>query len=198
MIGNLNHIDGLLSANLPADEYVVINSAWLTLMGLRANGDLDLIISRRLRASLFPDSPLDLSLGLPGPHERRVRIHADNGPYSKLPGIQSSDDIVYRHHIRFEGLPFVTPRLYFLYKQVRLADMQQRISDLPWYLRHPYFSAYRHKTYSKRNKDQRDFVAIKQFFSRPRPPHLTHISDAQWGLDDPRIAGDLIGADRNV
>ncbi len=198
MISSLNHIQGLLDASLPADEYVVINSAWLTIMGLRANGDLDLIISSRLRASHFPDAPLDLSFGLPGPYERRVRVHADNGPYSKLPGIGSSDDVIYQHHLEFEGLPFVTPRLYFLYKQVRLAEMQRRISVLPLLLRHPYGSTYRRKIFSKRDKDSRDFTAIKKFFRGPRPPHLAQISDADWGLDDPQLAADLVGSGHHV
>ena len=79
-------LDELIAAGLPANEFAVVHSAWLALMGIRENGDLDLILSSRLRARLFPNGDQHRTLGLPGPFERRIRFHPADSAYGTFYG----------------------------------------------------------------------------------------------------------------
>ena len=64
MIDNIKHLEGLVSAGLETNEYVIINSAWLTLMGIRTNNDLDLILSSRLWKSQFSEAENQVNNGV--------------------------------------------------------------------------------------------------------------------------------------
>ena len=191
MIDHINHIQGLFEAELPVDEYVIINSVWLTLMGLRGNGDLDLLLSSRLWRERYPEKKTELSFGIPGDYERRLRVHSlDSGPYGQLPGIADNDDAVYNHRIVLEGIPLIEPALYFRYKVARSRSMETEIAALPLWKRHRLLAGKSRKLFLKRGKDRRDFELIRQYFAdgKHRAGPLSEITDTQWGLDAPGLA----------
>jgi len=187
MIDKVKHIQGLFDENLPLGEFVIINSIWLTLMGLRTNGDLDLLLSSKLWKERFSDKPKSLSFGIPGPFERRLRVHSiDSGPYGKLVGVKDNDDVVYNHRIILEGLPLVKPSLYFQYKVNRFLVMDQAMSKIPKWKKNIFLQGKNKKLISKWEKDNNDFKLIRSYFSsdRRKRENLSHITNEQWGLDD--------------
>jgi len=187
MIDQVKHIQGLFDANLPLGEFVIINSIWLTLMGLRKNGDLDLLLSSNLWNQRFSDKPKDLSFGIPGPFEKRLRVHSlDSGPYGRLEGVKDNDDVVYNHRIMVEGLPLVKPSLYFRYKVNRFLVMDIEMSKIPKWKKNVFLQGKNKKLISKWEKDNNDFKLIRSYFSsdRNKRENLSHITNEQWGLDD--------------
>ena len=187
MIDQVKHIQGLFDANLPLDEFVIINSIWLTLMGLRKNGDLDLLLSSNLWNQRFSDKPKGLSFGIPGPFEKRLRVHSlDSGPYGRLAGVKDNDDVVYNHRIMVEGLPLVRPSLYFRYKVNRFLVMDSAMSKIPKWKKNVFLQGKNKKLISKWEKDNNDFKLIRSYFSsdRNKCENLSHITNEQWGLDD--------------
>jgi len=187
MIDQVKHIQGLFDANLPLDEFVIINSIWLTLMGLRKNGDLDLLLSSNLWNQRFSDKPKGLSFGIPGPFEKRLRVHSlDSGPYGRLAGVKDNDDVVYNHRIMLEGLPLVKPSLYFRYKVNRFLVMDSEMSKIPKWKKNVFLQGKNKKLISKWEKDNNDFKLIRSYFSsdRNKRENLSHITNEQWGLDD--------------
>jgi len=191
VIGTIRLLDHLLEAALPAEEYVLVNSAWLALMGIRENGDLDILISRKLWRQWFPGHPTQKSFGIPGPYERKIRVHSmDEGPYGRLEGVADNDDVVYNHRVEIEGIPFVEPRLYFKYKLDRLAKSTARARSIPWWRRNRFLAGPERKTFLKRDKDARDFELIRRYFhaENERFGTVARISDAQWGKNDPSLS----------
>ena len=47
LIEKIQYISEFLNENLPKEEYLIVNSAWLSLMNIRINGDLDILISTK-------------------------------------------------------------------------------------------------------------------------------------------------------
>ena len=47
-ISRVNGLDLLLSYNLPRDKFVLMNSCWQSILGIRDNGDLDVLITPEL------------------------------------------------------------------------------------------------------------------------------------------------------
>ena len=187
MIEKVKHIDGLFDANLPLGEFLIINSIWLTLMGLRVNGDLDLLISSKLWNNRFSDKPRNLSFGIPGKYERRLRVHSiDSGPYGKLLGIKDNDDVVYNHRIEIEGLPIVEPSLYFRYKVERFLVLESKLSKIPKWRRISLLGGENNALIKKWRKDYTDFKMLRSYFSKGRhaDSNLSKISESEWGLDD--------------
>jgi len=187
MIERIRHIEGLQSARLPADEYAVVHSAWLTLMGMRPNGDLDLIMSSRLRRELFSKPNLEGHLGLPGPLEQRIRIQPMNSPYGAFYGARGIDDVIRNYCIEIDGVHFIEPRFYFAFKKQRLLGLRASRCSLPWW-RHTLmysFGANRILT-RKISRDERDFAWLDGFFDRSghRRAEFQHIPDTAWGLPD--------------
>lgn len=187
MINQVKHLQGLYDANLPVNEFVIINSIWLSLMGLRQNGDLDLLLSSKIWNQRFSDKPKNISFGIPGPYERRLRVHSiETGPYGKLVGVRDNDDVVYNHRILVEGLPLVKPSLYFRYKVNRFLLMDNEMNKIPIWRKNFLFEGKNKKLISKWKKDNNDFELIKSYFStqRNKLENLAHITDEQWGLED--------------
>lgn len=197
MIERVKHLEGLLKAELPTGEYVVINSVWLALMGIRVNGDLDLMLSSKLWQSRFSDYPVQKSFGLPGPLEKRVRVHAlEGGNYSRMTDAQNNDDAVYHHRVVLERIPFIEPRLYFQYKIRRLQGYQKTIARLPWWRRHRWLNPGNRKLFSKHIKDSRDVVLLQKYFQAglPRSGLLASITSAQWGQDQLELGELFLGS----
>lgn len=193
MIECIKHIDALMAADLPRDQFTIVNSAWLALMGLRVNDDLDIVISKTLWRERFGHIAANKSFGIPGANQKRLRVHAQQGPYVLLDDVADTDDLVHGHSLVIDDVRFVEPRLYFLYKTVRLAEMKGRLDDLPFW-RHLPFAAGRHaKPFRKQAKDVKDFQSLKRFFAAGlhREGALADIPLSAWGLEDAALAGYL-------
>ena len=184
MIDNIKHLAGLVSAGLETNEYVIINSAWLTLMGIRTNNDLDLILSSRLWRSQFSEYPPHKSFGLPGPLNKRIRVHSlDKGNYVNFTDIQSNDEAVYHHRIVLEGLPFIEPRFYFQYLLARLKINRDKIKGISWWRKNLVVSKNTKKMKNKIAKDIKTVKSLKKYFRSAsyKVGFLKHITSAQWG-----------------
>ena len=48
LIERVQYIDIFLKEKLPQSEYLIVNSAWLSMMDIRINGDLDILVSNNL------------------------------------------------------------------------------------------------------------------------------------------------------
>ena len=47
-IDKVKYLKEFLDFKFPTSEYIFVNSIWLTLMDIRINGDLDVLISNKL------------------------------------------------------------------------------------------------------------------------------------------------------
>ena len=55
LIERVQYIDIFLKEKLPQSEYLIVNSAWLSMMDIRINGDLDILVSNKLRNESLRD-----------------------------------------------------------------------------------------------------------------------------------------------
>ncbi len=185
MIETIRHLDGLNEAGLPRDGFAIVHSAWLTIMGMRPNGDLDLIMTSALRRERFPDSDPNRHFGLPGRLEMRIRFQPHDSPYGGYYGARGIDDVIANHCVEIDGFRFVEPRFYFEFKRRRLIRLDGQLRALPWWrrkLRVPV--GVNRKLFLKIQKDNRDFAWLEGFFARDghRRPEFAHIPDRAWGL----------------
>ena len=161
----IRYLEELLNFKLPTSEYLIVNSSWLTMMDLRVNGDLDILVSNKLWDKKFKEKSKDFSFGLPGKYEKKIRIHSINkGSYTSLEFVKSNDDLIYNNKIFVDNVPFINPKIYFLYKIERLRFNNIYIKNLPWWIRFGFFKASHKKYFLKRKKDLNDFKLIKVFF----------------------------------
>jgi hypothetical protein len=173
MIEKIKLIDALIAHELPASEFLVVNSAWLAMLGIRINGDLDMIMSSRLRAERFADIPVDSSFGLPGPLERRLRVQAQNHRYGQMFGARDLDDVITNHGIEIDGLRFIEPRFYFEATALNVLAKRAEMSSAPMWAR------WHHRL---RHKHERDLRALNRFFAagRQHQAWLSVVAPEQW------------------
>lgn len=98
---------------LPRCEYTIVQSGILTLMGIRKNDDLDIIISsklkKKLKGILVIAGKLRNNLkGIP----LGIDVMIDN-PKFRLYGCENDDDLVYNYSQLINGYNFAEPRFYF-------------------------------------------------------------------------------------
>jgi hypothetical protein len=187
MIENIRHMKELQAAHLPVDGFAVVHSAWLTLMGMRPNGDLDLIMTSALRRKQFGNPDPERHFGLPGPLVRRIRIMPMINPYGGFYGAQGIDDVISNYCIEIDGIRFIEPRFYFAFKKQRLRWLRDRQRDLPWLQRSLLFPFAPNRILRRKiAKDENDFAWINGFFDQDShcKAAFQHIPHAAWGLPD--------------
>ena len=187
MIERIKLINELLEADLPRTEFAVAHSAWLALMGMRRNGDIDLLMTSRLREKLFPDCDPELTHGIPGPMERRIRFHPENSLYATFYGASSVDDVIGNFTVEFDGVRFVEPRFYFMFKKKRMERVCLQKQSMSLWQKSFGLPIGRNKAMNRKlNKDRIDFAAIIRFLEEGyhKRPEFAHISDAAWGFPD--------------
>ena len=187
VIDSIKLLPELLLTDLPKSEYSIVNSAWLAMMGLRLNGDLDMVITKALWMSRFSDIPQDQSFGLPGPHARRIRIHPlIGGVYMQQCQSREPDDLISKNSVKVNGVNFIEPRYYFRYKMWRHQKLSADVGLLPWWRRTGLTAGKYQKTIKKLKKDTDDIKLLKGFFSNRR--HQTNswkfMSSLQWGVEE--------------
>ena len=189
MLNKIRSINEFIKYGLPEEEYAIVNSAWLSMMGIRINGDLDIIITDKLWDSTFSNKNKLSSFGLPGEYENRIRIHSQNGPYSQLKGIRDNNQLINEKYVLIKDIKFIMPRYYFEYKFSRLKKMSENIILMPWFKRIGLFRNYNESKWCKKyNKDYKDFIKVKEYFLNKNHKYseLSFVSDEDWGLDKER------------
>ena len=109
---NFRYLDKL--SRLPISQYCLTQSSILTLMGIRQNDDLDIIITSRLRKDL----------GLTDAHaniDKVVEIFPKNYDKFMVNGVKDDDDLIFNYTFSVNGYKFLEPRFYF--------DRKNKITD---------------------------------------------------------------------
>ena len=83
----------------PKEEYTIMQSGVLALMGIRQNSDLDVVISSKLKNELS-----DIPDGV------EVMVNRDK---FKVFGCSDDDDLIYNYSVNINGYNFAEPRFYF-------------------------------------------------------------------------------------
>ncbi len=110
-LSNFRHINEL--SMLPISQYCLTQSAILTLMGIRQNDDLDIIISSRLRKEMgIGDGHANIS---------NVEIFPKNYDKFMVNGVKDDDDLILNYTFSVDGYKFLEPRFYF--------DRKNKITD---------------------------------------------------------------------
>ena len=124
-LNRVKYINELLAQQWPSKEYALINSAWLAISGFKQNGDLDIIISSKLRKKYFNHESSDKTIGLPGAFEKRIRIHPHNSAYGTFYNCYDVDDLIYNYSVNIEKIKFVELRFFLMYKKYRLLKLKK-------------------------------------------------------------------------
>lgn len=119
-ISNIKYIEVLMQQCWPKSEFALVNSAWLTVGGLKENSDLDIIISSKLRKKIFNGKGINQTIGINGPYEKRVRIHPENSDYGYFYNCNGIDELIYNHTVTIGEVKFVELKFFLMYKKVRL------------------------------------------------------------------------------
>ena len=107
-VENINFIRILDDFGIPRNEYSISNSAILSLMGIESrvknNGDLDIIISSKVRKFLDKTQMKLPNVAHP--------FGKNSGKFKKF-GCKDDDDLVYNYSVNILGFNFTEPRFYF-------------------------------------------------------------------------------------
>ena len=122
-------LEQLDAMNIDRDEYCLTQSSILSLMSIRDNDDLDIIISSKLRKQniQFPDG---------------VDVFAANREKFNYFGAKGDDDILENYCVKIDGYKFLEPRFYFARKNNTTERDKLDWSKISWF-----FSYYNHKGY---------------------------------------------------
>ena len=119
-MSKIKFLDYLKDLNLPTSEFSLVNSSWLSILDIRQNGDLDVLISSKLRKYLFPNKDINKHHGLKYYFEKRIRFYPANSIYGEMYNAINVDDAIYNFSIKIGGVNFIQPRFYLMYKKIRL------------------------------------------------------------------------------
>ena len=190
-MNEIKHYDDLMEASLPAGEYVLVNSVWLAMMGIRENGDLDILLSSKLWKSRFKNFKTDQSFGMPGTNSRKLRVHPmEGGNYVTMTDLESNDDAIYKHKVVVNNIPLIEPKFYFQYLMVRRKKFTLKFSNVPWWKRFELINPGYKKLKKKVLKDNTTLNQIKNYFSKLQHDNgqLREISQQQWGFKHPALS----------
>ncbi len=123
-------LDQLDKLGIDRNEYCLTQSSILTIMGIRDNDDLDIIISSNLRKQ---------NISFP----RGIEVFPENYEKFKCFGANSDDSILKNFCVTIDGYKFLEPRFYFSRKNIN--NTQRDISD--WQLIKKFFENENHKGY---------------------------------------------------
>lgn len=168
------------------DDFCLVNSCWLPMLGIRANGDLDVVVRKAKWDEWFPQALPDCKSKTPvflG--NNRVRVLCDESPYLKLGYCTSVDELIGSHTVNIEGVLCVRPRLYIDYKLRRLGLVEERIRSEPFFRVRSFFFSRPKGLARKFLKDYRDFEDLQRAFSKleHRRRFSDKLTDLDWGVD---------------
>lgn len=105
-ISRVNGLDLLLSYNLPRDKFVLMNSCWQSILGIRDNGDLDVLIT--------PELLSDFEKIVEKPVSIMKYVHWYVKPFGEEP-----KDIINNHTVEIDGIKVLKFGIYKKCLQIR-------------------------------------------------------------------------------
>ena len=102
----ITRIKGLEKISIPAGEFTITQSCILSLMGIRQNDDIDIIISSTARHQLFNGNRDFIRLD-------GVEIFEPNKSKFNMFGAHGDDDLIKNYSFKIGGYNFLEPRFYF-------------------------------------------------------------------------------------
>jgi len=137
-ISNIKHLEKI--KDWPKEEYTIVQSGILALMGIRTNSDLDIVISSKLKNQI-KNIPSDIEI-------------MSNRDKFKVFGCKDDDDLVYNYSVNIDGYNFAEPRFYFS----RIwPDRESKIEDQKRILNFRVRGSYNIKPFSKISNDKWGF-----------------------------------------
>ena len=106
-VNRINFLEELDKMGIPREEYTICQSAWLTMMGIRKNDDLDIVVSSRLREYSLDGDVSDLKI------HPNVEVFGKNRKKFNEFGCDNDDDFINKYSINIGGYNFCEPRFYF-------------------------------------------------------------------------------------
>ena len=134
---NLNGLSFITGANILKNDFTICQSGILSLMGIRQNDDLDIIISSKARNKIFNGNNGFMKLN------GGIEIFEKNRGKFRIFGAQGDDDLIDNYSFQVDGYNFLEPRFYFSRKH---RDKQQRDID-DWNGIREFFERENHKGY---------------------------------------------------
>ena len=122
---NINKLN--LLTGIDKNEYCLTQSSILAAMGIRANDDLDIIVSGKLKNTKFDNG---------------IEVISDISKY-KYFGAKDSEDLIKNFTVEIDGYKFLEPRFYFARKNINQTDRD--ITD--WILIKDFFNRNSHLGY---------------------------------------------------
>ena len=101
-----SRVTNLYDTQIPQDHFTVCQSGILSLMGVRKNDDLDIIISSDAREQLFNNSTEFI-------RHNKVEIFEPNRGKFQIFGAQGDNDLIKNYSFNVNGFNFLEPRFYF-------------------------------------------------------------------------------------
>jgi hypothetical protein len=195
MLETVRHLSDLLRVQnrfCSPHDFCLVNSCWLPMLGLRVNGDLDLVVRKSKWEEWFPQAiPDGKSKTLEFLMNKRIRILCEASPYLNLGYCNSIDELIDFHSVDVEGTLFVKPRLYIDYKLRRLRLVEDRIKAEPYFQLRSYLVSRPKALRKKFAKDRGDLKDLYGAFNRSehRKRFGDRWSDTDWGID---LVSDLV------
>jgi len=90
-INRINGLELLKSYNFPKDKYILMNSAWQAILGIRKNGDLDVLVT--------PDILKQAESVVEKPVSIMKYLHWYVQPFGKTP-----EEVIKNHSVKINGV----------------------------------------------------------------------------------------------
>jgi len=140
-IDNINYLDKI--KDWPKEEYTIVQSGILALMGIRKNSDLDVVISSKLKKEIK-----EIPLG--------IEVMSNRAKFQVF-GCKNDDDLVYNYSVNIDGYNFAEPRFYFS----RIwPDRSSKVEDQKRILNFRVRGSYDVKPFSKINNEKWGFELL--------------------------------------
>ena len=103
----INFLSELDNLGIPRHEYTICQSSWLTMMDIRKNDDLDIVVSSRLRNYSLDGEAGDLKI------HPDIEVFGKNRKKFQAFGCTDDDEFINKYSINIGGYNFCEPRFYF-------------------------------------------------------------------------------------
>jgi hypothetical protein len=111
---NIQFLNELDKLQIPRKEYTICQSSWLSMMGIRSNNDLDIVISSRLREYSLEGYTADTKI------HSNIEVFGKNAKKFSAFGCKDDDDLIDNYSVSIQagdfvgnGYNFCEPRFYF-------------------------------------------------------------------------------------
>jgi len=102
----IQNIRGISNISIDAEQFTICQSSILTLMGIRKNDDIDIILSSVAREKLFNGNKNFI-------RSNGVEIFESNRGKFQIFNAQGDDDLINNYSFNINGYNFLEPRFYF-------------------------------------------------------------------------------------